>query len=155
MLNSVTVRSFCLAVVMALGAGCAQHSGMMEEGLMQEGVATDPGSAQGTSWQWLSKTTPREMLEVAQPERYTLALQPDGRVQAQFDCNRGHGSYEISDGRLTIGPVATTMMVCLPGSLDAVYGQALEKVESFRVENGELLLGLEDEGGTLRFRAAP
>jgi heat shock protein HslJ len=155
MLNRVTVRTLGLAAVMALGAGCAQHSGMMEEGVMQEGVATDPGSAQSTTWQWLSKVTQKEMLEVAQPERYTLALQPDGSVQAQFDCNRGHGSYEISDGRLKIGPVATTMMACLPGSLDADYGQALLKVESFSVENGELLLGLEDEGGTLRFRAAP
>ncbi|ANG63613.1 hypothetical protein A8C75_14770 [Marinobacterium aestuarii] len=60
-----------------------------------------------------------------------------------------------SDGRLKIGPIATTMMACLPGSLDSVYGQALETVESFSVEGGELLLGLEGEGGRLRFRAAP
>jgi heat shock protein HslJ len=155
MLNSVTVRTFGLAAVMALAAGCAQHSDIMEEGVMQQGASTDPGSAQGISWQWLSKTTPREMLDVAQPENYSFLLLPDGSVQAQFDCNRGHGSYEISDGRLRFGPLATTRMACLPGSLDSVYGQALEKVESFSVENGELLLGLEDEEGTLRFRAAP
>ncbi|UTW12541.1 META domain-containing protein [Marinobacterium rhizophilum] len=155
MLNSVVVRGFGLAAVLVLATGCAQHSGKMEEGMVQQGVSSDPGSAQGISWQWLSKTTPREMLEVAQPERYTLVLQPDGRVQAQFDCNRGQGRYEISEGQLKIGPVATTMMACLPGSLDSDYSRALEKVETFSVENGELLLGLEDEGGTLRFRAAP
>jgi hypothetical protein len=58
MLNSVTVRTFGLAAVMALAAGCAQHSGIMEEGVMQQGASTDPGSAQGISWQWLSKSTP-------------------------------------------------------------------------------------------------
>lgn len=155
MLKRVTVRTLGLAAVMALAAGCAQQGGIMEGSVRPQGTSTDPASAQGISWQWVSKTTPREMLEVAQPERYTLALQPGGSVQAQFDCNRGHGSYEIGDGRLTIGPVATTMMACLPGSLDSDYGQALLKVESFRVEDGELLLGLEDEGGTLRFRAGP
>lgn len=127
----------------------------MEGSAESQGPSTAPASAQGISWQWVSKTTPREMLEVAQPERYTLALLPDGSVQAQFDCNRGQGSYEISDGGLRFGPIATTMMACVPGSLDSVYGQALEKVESFSVENGELLLGLDGEGGTLRFRAAP
>lgn len=155
MLNSVTLRAFGLAAVIVLGAGCAQHSGVMEEGVMQQETSTDPASAQGVSWQWLSKTTHKEMLEVAQPERYTLVLQPDGRVQAQFDCNKGQGSYEMSAGRLKFGPIATTMMACVPGSLDSDFGRALQQAESFRVENGELLLGLEAEDGTLRFRAAP
>jgi heat shock protein HslJ len=148
-------RTFGLVAVISLAGGCAQHGGLMEEGVMPQEASTDPASAKGVRWQWLSKTTPMETLEVAQPENYSFLLLPDGSVQAQFDCNRGHGSYEISDGRLRFGPLATTRMACLPGSLDSVYGQALEKVESFSVENGELLLGLEDEEGTLRFRAAP
>nr|WP_158651914.1 META domain-containing protein [Marinobacterium profundum] len=60
-----------------------------------------------------------------------------------------------SDGRLKIGSVVTTMMACVLGSLDSDFGQALETVESFSVEGGELLLGLEGEGGRLRFRAVP
>jgi len=143
------LRTLGLATVMVLGVGCAH-----QESPMKTGSWTDPDAVTGTTWQWLAKTGKREVLDVAQPERYTLALQPDGRVQAQFDCNRGNGAYEISDGKLEFGPIATTQMACLPGSLDTAYAQALLQVERFRVENGELILGL-SEGSSMRFRAAP
>ena len=146
---SAMLRTLGLAVVIVLGAGCTH-----QKSVMQTGTWTDPDAVKGTTWQWLSKTGKKEMLEVAQPERYTLTLQPDGRVQAQFDCNKGNGAYEISDGKLEFGPIATTQMACLPGSLDSVYAQALLQVERFRVEDGELILGL-SEGGNMRFRAAP
>lgn len=144
------LRTFGLAAVIVLGAGCA-HQGT---GVMM-GTTTNPDAVRGVTWQWLSQSSKKEMLEVVQPERYTFALQEDGRVHAQFDCNKGHGTYEISTGKLEFGPIATTQMACLPGSLDSAYAQALLKVESFSVVDGELILGLADDGGTLRFRAAP
>ncbi|GGO79218.1 hypothetical protein GCM10011348_12950 [Marinobacterium nitratireducens] len=142
-------RTLSLAAMIALSAGCASQGGHTTMG-----TTKDPDAVKGVTWQWLSKTTDKERLEVTEPERYTFALQPDGRVYARFDCNQGNGAYEISSGKLEFGPIAMTRKACLPGSLDSTYAQALVKVESFRVEDGELILGLDDDG-SMHFRAAP
>lgn len=144
------LRTICIATSVALLSACAQQSMTA-----LSGPVTKPEAAQGQEWQWVGKTSERERLEVAQPEQYTLEFQPDGRVLARFDCNRGNGRYEIGEGTLSFGPIATTRMACLPGSLDTTLMQALGRVEGFRVEDGDLWLQLADDAGMLRFRPAP
>jgi len=59
-------------------------------------------------WQWVATITPAETVAVADPERYTILLRADGKVQARFDCHRGGGGYTIADGALSFGPLIST-----------------------------------------------
>ena len=115
----------------------------------------DPTAVAGTTWQWEETQTPLEKITAPAPERYTLLLLPDGRANARFDCNRGGGSYRISEpGRISFGTMATTMMACPAGSLDRRFARDLGQASSYFVEGGKLHLELPANGGTMRFRRA-
>ena len=78
-----------------------------------------------------------------------------GKLLARFDCNRGGGTYEISDGKLAFGPLASTFMACPPDSRATVFMRDLQRAVSFFVQDGKLYLELPMDSGTMRFRAAP
>lgn len=115
----------------------------------------DPQSVLNKTWQWMSTITPLEKITVPTPERYTIRLSDDGRLQAQFDCNRGGGDYKISEGKLSFGPLLSTRMACPEDSLDASFMRDLQRAESFFVEDGNLYLELPYDSGTMKFRPAP
>jgi len=109
-----------------------------------------PEAAAGV-WHWEATVTPVEQIGTANPERYTLELQPGGVALVRADCNRGRGSYEISEGRIKFGPIATTRMACPPGSLDSRYLKDLQRATIFFVEGGKLFFDLPADSGTMRF----
>lgn len=117
--------------------------------------STDPQSVLKKTWQWESTVTPVERTTVPNPERYTIRLTEDKKLEARFDCNRGGGGYEISPGKLSFGPLMSTRMACPEDSLDAPFMKDLQRVVSFFVEDGNLYLELPADSGTMRFRAAP
>ena len=119
----------------------------------QHGRSTEPQMVIGNTWQWVSTVTPVEKISVPAPEGYTILLMTDGRVQAQFDCNRGGGSYTIAEGKLSFGPMMSTRMACPPDSLDAPFMRDLQRVTSFFVEDGTLYLELPYDSGTMQFRS--
>ena len=116
---------------------------------------TDPQLVVGKTWQWESTITPAEKISVPEPERYTILLMDDGRVQAQFDCNRGGGSYTIAEGKLSFGPMMSTRMACPSDSMDAPFMRDLQRVATFFVQDGAIYLELPYDSGTMRFREAP
>ena len=107
------------------------------------------------TWQWEATISPVEEISVPDPERYTILLRDGGKLQARFDCNRGSGSYEISEGRLAFGPLASTFMACPSGSRATPFVRDLQRVVSFFVQDGKLYLELPMDSGTMRFRPAP
>lgn len=117
--------------------------------------SNDPQMVLGRMWQWVATITPAETVAVADPERYTILLRADGKVQARFDCNRGGGGYTIADGALSFGPLISTRMACPPDTQDALFMRDLSRVRSFFVEGGHLYLELPADSGSMRFRQAP
>jgi heat shock protein HslJ len=109
----------------------------------------------GKVWQWQETITPVEKMTAPNPERYTILLTGDGKLQALFDCNSGGGTYKISEGKLSFGPLVSTRMACPPGSLDGPYMRDLQRVVSFFIQNANLYLELPFDSGTMRFRPAP
>jgi len=75
---------------------------------------SDPASVVNKTWQWQGTVTTVDRITVSQPERYTIRLTSESRMQAMFDCNRGGGDYEITEGRLFFGPLLSTRMACPP-----------------------------------------
>jgi len=114
-----------------------------------------PQSVYDKTWQWESTITPVERITVSNPERYTILLKADGKAQIRFDCNRGGGNYQISEGKLSFGPMVSTRMACPPDSLDAPFMRDLQRVASFFIESGNLYLELPYDSGTMKFRPAP
>jgi len=144
------VRYLSLALLAVLVMGCATGG--------RPGPAThtkEPRSVLNRTWQWVATVTPVEKITVPDPERYSIRLTDDGKVQARFDCNGGGGHYQISEGRLSFGPLLSTRMACPPDSLDGPFMKDLQRVVSFFVQDGDLYLELPLDSGTMRFRPAP
>ena len=117
--------------------------------------STDSHLLLNKTWQWEATMTPAETISVSDPDRYTIRFLADGQLQARFDCNRGGGSYTISAGKLSFGPMMSTRMACLPDSQDGPFMRDLQRVTSFFVEEGTLYLELPYDSGTMHFREAP
>jgi len=139
-------RRFLLpfALLVAIGAAWASET-----------RSRDTQAILNKTWQWEATITPAEEIRAGEPERYTILLGEGGKLLARFDCNRGGSAYEISDGKLAFGPLASTFMACPPHSRATVFMRDLQRVVSFFVQDGKLYLELPMDSGTMRFRPAP
>ena len=131
--------------------GCAATDGLPDENRR----STDPQPVLNKTWQWVSTITPVEKIEVPNPERYTIMLADDGKLQTRFDCNRGGGEFKISPGKLSFGPLMSTRMACPEDSLDGPFMRDLQRVASFFLQDGLLYLELPYDSGTMKFRPQP
>jgi len=106
------------------------------------------------SWEWVGTETPVGKITAAQPEKYTIRFAEAGALQARFDCNRGGGSYTLSDGKIAVGSLRSTKMACRGDSQDRVFMHDLGRVQTFFLEDGNLYLELPFDSGTMVFRPA-
>jgi len=143
-------RFLIVALLGMMIVSCAKNS---RPGLAAR--SNDPQSVVNKTWQWQATVTPVEKITVEQPERYTILLSNEGRAQVRFDCNRGGGDCQLSQGKLSFGPLMSTRMACPPDTQDAPFMRDLQRVQSFFVENGSLYLELPFDSGTMEFRPAP
>lgn len=72
----------------------------------------------------------------------TIMFTQDGhRVSGHAGCNRMMGSFTLSgSNELKLGPMASTKMACADMKIEDAYLKALDKVNSYNFENGNLLL---------------
>ena len=145
------MRILLTALLGMVIVGCAATGALRDENTRSK----DPQSVLNKTWQWVSTITPVEKVAVSNPERYTIILTEDGKLQARFDCNRGGGEYEISEGKLSFGPLMSTRMACPEDSLDGPFMRDLQRVASFFLQDGLLYLELPYDSGTIKFRPAP
>lgn len=82
-------------------------------------------------WRWIATVTSTARVTCDNPDTYTLAFLPDSTVRLLIDCNRGSGPYHIDGHDIRIGPVATTRMMCPPGSMDAAFAANIDSVQSW------------------------
>ena len=106
-------------------------------------------------WQWTALDLADGTTEAPDdPAKYTLQFRPDGRYVIQVDCNGGSGEYDVDGSTLQLGPAATTLMLCPPGSLDTIFLPRLTEVVAFAYVEEALVLTLADAAGVLRFTPA-
>ncbi|WP_295389510.1 META domain-containing protein [uncultured Thiodictyon sp.] len=88
----------------------------------------------------------------------TLELRDDGTLGGTDGCNRYMSGYTLTGETLTIGPLASTRMVCKgpEGAAEqaADYAAALGTVTGYRIEGGELTLFNGAGKPAARYRAA-
>jgi para-nitrobenzyl esterase len=120
--------------------------------------AQAPSPLAGTRWELVELRSPDDAIGIVRPRdtsHYTLAFEPDGSAVLRLDCNRGRGSWRSeAPGRVEFGAVATTRMMCPPGSLDARLGRELAFVRVYALEGDTLRLELMADGGQQVWRRA-
>ncbi|MGL6046124.1 MAG: DUF4377 domain-containing protein [Vogesella sp.] len=72
----------------------------------------------------------------------TLQLK-DGQLSASAGCNRMFGSARIEQGRLVVGPLASTLMACAPEAMQREQALAalLRSRPQVRLDGDKLLIG--------------
>lgn len=113
---------------------------------------------QGTTWQLVgiqSMDDAQGLKRPADPSRYTLSLQADGRAVLQLDCNRATGSWQVEpssdpgNGGFRFGPLASTKALCPSPSLGDPLARQLPYVRGYLLRDGRLNLSLLADGGIL------
>ena len=93
-------------------------------------------------------------IAVADPQKYTLRLLPDGTFQVKADCNVGNGTYTLAGSSITlmVGPV--TRAACPPESHSNTFLTRLGEVVTYVLHEGKLSLNLKIDGGNMVFTSA-
>lgn len=107
------------------------------------------------SWQWVSFTSPVEQVEIANPEQYQVTFGEDGSLAILADCNRAAGSYTAATGGLQVMVGPMTMAACAPDSRSDQFVVYLGSAARYFFQDGQLLIDLFADGGTLVFAPAP
>lgn len=120
--------------------------------LVQEGgVLEPPTGLVGPMWQWTEWNQDNPVV-VPAPESYTLQFYDDGLFDFQADCSSGTGLYTQEGDLLTLGLGLTSPVDCGQGSLAAEYLELLDRVDSYELDDGLLILYLAGGGGNMVFR---
>jgi len=128
-----------VALVASLLAGCGGDDG-------DDDAAAPP--LEGTEW------TLVDGVDAPDDSVPTLTL-ADESASGFGGCNNFNGGYELDGDSLSIGPLAATLMACEEdkSAAEAAYLPALEAVDAWAIEDGELVLSAGGEE-TLRFGAS-
>ena len=90
-------------------------------------------------------------IAVADPQKYTLRLLPDGTFQVKADCNTGSGAYTLAHSSITLELDRLTRAACPPESLSNTFLTRLGEVVTYVLHEGKLVLNLKIDGGNLVF----
>ena len=114
-----------------------------------EAPVSDPLLA--NPWQWTSFINPVEKYTVETPENYQLTFQTDGTVDIKTDCNLASGTYTTEGKKISISVGPMTMAACPPGSRSEEFIKYLGYAAIYFFQDGDLLIDLFADGGTMRF----
>jgi len=107
-----------------------------------------------SNWAWEATVSEDgTVVEIAEPERYTIAFFDEGRIALQIDCNRGNGTWSADNG-LSTEVLITTLAACPEDSLDDELKTYLAEVVDGELIDGQLELTTAS-GATLRFTTIP
>lgn len=87
----------------------------------------------------------------------TLDIAQDGKTSGSGGCNRYMGGMEIKDNTIKVLPGGSTMMACPPAQmeLDSKFHNALNRVTSWKISHGRLVLIDAKDREVLRLKRAP
>lgn len=104
-----------------------------------------PASLSGTLWELTGYNNGKGgFSSVLAGTEITATFGDNGSITGTAGCNNYAGSYEVEDNRISISPLATTMMFCgePEGIMDqeSAYTAAIESASTFQVEGETLTL---------------
>ena len=81
--------------------------------------------------------------------KVTLDNSTAGRIAGRAPCNTYFGRFDVADGKVTLGPIASTRMACADMAAETAYLQMLQAVDQIEETPGQLVLS--GAGHTLSF----
>ena len=115
-------------------------------------MAPESGLLMGVEWRWQGSQYNNDTKSVpVEPDRYTLTLQPDGKVNIRADCNRGGGTYALDGNKIAITITHTTRAACLADSLEQPFIRDLNGVAGWFLKDGDLYMDVKHDTGTMKF----
>ena len=130
--------------------------------LTLSGCTTIPDShpLSGTEWQLAAIDTSGSTttLTPALQQRHTIRFMDGGELAVQLDCNRGRSTWVADQtatgaGAMTIGPVASTKMLCPQPSFGEQLASGLMETERYLTTLDGRQLVLETPGLRFTFTA--
>ena len=138
MFNRQNLRRFAPVLLF----GCALAATACSE------KVTGPSDIEGGVWRLESMEFERARAFVPEdPSRFTVQFDADGRIGVRADCNQCGGSYTLSGGRLTAGPLACTLVAC-PTNRGQEFATLIDGASELEIE-GDGKLEIESDEGTL------
>jgi heat shock protein HslJ len=110
---------------------------------------TGPSDLQGGVWRLRSmETETGGAFEPSDRSRFTVEFKADGTIGVRADCNQCGGTYSVSGGRLTVGPLVCTLIAC-PTAQGQQFAALLDGNTSVDADGDGL--EIESADGTLEF----
>ena len=142
------MRNLLIIALLSLSVVTACESENVAE--VEEAMSVNQ-SLQGTSW-WVEDIAGKGVVDMSHT---TIEFTEESRVGGDTSCNRYNGSVEISDDKISFGPLAGTRKACAAALMDqeSKFYQAIGNVVSWEIaETG--LLYLRDAEDQIQIRAA-
>ena len=128
--------------------------GLLLAGMLVPTVGADShGEILGIRWQWaeLTETEPASQSVIPDPENYVLVLNADGSADLTADCNDGQANYTVEGDTISFDQISSTKAFCGEDSLDMTFLEKLGMVGTWRLEEEQLILELNEDAGTMVF----
>jgi len=131
-------------------AGCCRLAGTRGEG-----PAAAPPAIDGATWR-LTQLPGKDASALASSSRPLTVRFEGGRISGFSGCNRFMGGYTLDRDRVTIGPLAGSMMACgeQATALEQAVQGGLAGTHRFAVA-GDTLTLTSDSGAVIALRAEP
>ena len=130
-----------------LTGGMGNEVALMLRLVPDSGMATEP--LENTYWKLMTLGDAPVTVVAQQPEPHLILNALTGRANGSGGCNRMSGSYQLSGDRLTLGPMAGTMMACAEGmETEKAFMAALGRVSGWRIAGQQLEL-LDADGNVI------
>lgn len=104
----------------------------------------------GSNWEATAYNNGNQaVVGVLEGTSLTASFGEDGTLSGNSGCNQYTGEYKVNGGEITIGPLASTMMMCSDpeGVMDqeAQFLAALQTAANYRIEGNVLELRTKDD----------
>ena len=93
-------------------------------------------------WKLVALHDADEIIKPKKGRTHSMTLSRDKRVAGRNDCNRYFGTFTLEKGNwLKFGKgFGSTLMLCMPGSLDFEFFESLQASKGFEVDGNKLKL---------------
>ena len=116
-------------------------------------VANPDLPLEGTTWNVEGLITGDAVSSLPAGGRVPSLVMEDGSITLDTGCNRGTGGYELGDGEITFGPIATTRAACkdpLAAQAEQVVLATLTGTATYEIEADVLTIRSGTNGLVLR-----
>jgi heat shock protein HslJ len=110
----------------------------------------------GSSWEVTAYNNGKQaVVGVLEGTALTASFNEDGTLSGNSGCNQYNGAYKINGDEITIGPLASTMMMCSdPADVmdqETQYLAALQSAAKYQIEGNVLQLRTKDDALAVMF----